>query len=236
MQFAGRDPAADLTAGHWLTSAVRPGSRLDALLPPVFAATARVFHPAAHYVGYDDVDVRWAEVARANGTTAHPLMQWSGITGSTDFYDEADQSPLWEGAPARGHLPVQVADVLVDVLARHTSTAGDCWFGTSDAHPVLRSPRPRLTVGPRAYWLVPGPITLACQNMAEEPSEQSVNLWWPADRAWCVLTDLELGSTYVGGSAACIADLLADHRLEAAPGPADQPVDDGADTVNPPPD
>lgn len=236
MQFAGREPEPDVTVGAWIAGAVRPGAGLAALMPPVFPATARVLHPAARYDGDDDVDVRWADVAAANGTTAHPQMTWGAITGSLDFYEEADQSPLWEGAPARGHLPEQVAEVLVDVLARHTGTPGDCWFGVWDAHPGLHAHQARLTVGPRSYWLVHGPVTLACQNMAPEPLDQSANLWWPADRAWCVLTDVELVSTYVGGSTACIAELLADPRLECLPATADQPVGDDADTVNPPPD
>ncbi len=236
MPFAGRDAEPDVTAGRWITDAVRIGSGLAALLPPVFPAVARIFHPAARYVGADDVDVRWAEVAAANGTTAHPLMQWGAITGSLDFYEEADQSPLWEGAPARGHLPVQVAAALVDVLGRHTGTPGDCWFGIWDGHPAVASDGPRLTAGGRAYWLVRGPVTLAGANMAPEPWEQSANLWWPADRAWCVLTDAELVSSYVGASVACVADLLADPRLETAPATAEQPLREGADTVNPPPD
>lgn len=236
MLLAGRPPESDVAAGRWVAEAVRPGEHLDALLPPAFPAVARLFHPAAHYVGAHDVDVRWADVAATNGTTAHPLMEWGGITGSLDFYDDADQSPLWEGAPARGHLPVQLAAVLVDVLARHTGTPADCWFGIADAHPALCCEGPRLAVGPRSYWLMRGSLPLAAVNMAPEPAEQSVNLWWPADRAWCVLTDVELVSTYVGGSAACIADLLGDPRLEATPATADQPVGDEADTVNPPPD
>ncbi len=72
--------------------------------------------------------------------------------------------------------------------------------------------------------------------MAVEPWEQSAGLWWPADRAWCVATDVELVSTYVVGSAACVADLLADPRLESAPATVTQPVGDDADQVNPPPE
>ena len=42
-------------------------------------------------------------------------------------------------------------------------------------------------------------------------------------------------TTYVGGSAACIAELLATDGLEAATVPADQRVTWDADTVNPRP-
>ncbi|MCO7220466.1 hypothetical protein [Klenkia sp. PcliD-1-E] len=236
MQFAGREPETDVSAGRWVADAVRPGLGVAGLLPPLFPAAARVFHPAAHYVGDDDVDVRWAEVAAANGTTAHPLMEWGGITGSLDFYEEADQSPVWEGAPARGHLPEQVAGPLAEVLARHTQTPDDCFFGVWDGFGFITAPQPRLTAGARSFWLVRGPVTLAAANMAAEPWEQGASLWWPADRAWCVATDVELVSTYLVGSAACVADVLGDPRLETAAASATQPVGDEADTVNPPPD
>ena len=74
----------------------------------------------------------------------------------------------------------------------------------------------------------------AAANLAAEPAEQSANLWWPADRAWCVATDIDLMTTYVGGSAACIAELLATAGLEAARRcRRDQRVTWDADTVNP---
>jgi hypothetical protein len=76
---------------------------------------------------------------------------------------------------------------------------------------------------------------MAATNFAPEPSEQSANLWWPEDRAWFVATDIDLMSTYVGGSAACVADLLAAEGLETAAVPADQPLGQDTDTVNPPP-
>ena len=47
--------------------------------------------------------------------------------------------------------------------------------------------------------------------------------------------DIDLMTTYVGGSAACIAELVATEGLEAFPVPIDQRVVWDADTVNPPP-
>src|SRR3712207_3800784 len=81
--------------------------------------------------------------------------------------------------------------------------------------------------------LVRGTVADAVRNLAPEPHEQSANLWWPADRAWLVVTDIDLRSTYVGGSAACIADLLATPGLEAAPATPHDRVN--ADPINPSP-
>jgi hypothetical protein len=237
--FAGRPVESDLSAAAWLAAALAPvpasGAVVASLVPPVFAAYARVFHPAVRYAGNDDVEVGWAVVAAANGTRAHPLMQWGSVTGSLEYFDNEDQAPLWHGAPARGHLPVPVAERLVAVLRRHTGTPGDCWFGVAESlgNPTATAPALHLPRG--AAWLVRGPLELAAANFADEPSDQSPSLWWPRDRAWCVATDPDLVSTYVAGSAACIADLLAAPRLEAAPAEPWQSVTGGADRINPPP-
>ncbi len=235
MAFAGRPVETDLGPAGWLARSVRPLTDhvVASLVPEVFPAYARVFHPATHYVGDDDVDVRWAEVAAANGTVAHPVMEWASITGSMDYFDEADQSPLWEGAPARGHLPSHVAGRMAAVLRRHTRTPEDCFLGVCADFGFLPAGTPTGVVSARRYAFLRGPVELASENMAEEPWEQSASLWWPADRAWFVATDIDLVTTYVGGSAACIADLLAEPGLETAAASPDQGVTWDADQINP---
>jgi hypothetical protein len=236
VQFAGRAVALDTSAGLWLAEATRSArpDTVASLVPARFEAVARVFHPAVRYVGDDDVEVPWAAVAAANATTPHPLMQWGSVTGAMDYFENDDQAPLWHGAPARGHLPVPVAERIVPVLARHTTTPDVCWFGVAVGGTIITDHRP-LELPAREYWLVNGPIELATANFAPEPSEQSANIWWPADRAWCVVTDIDLVSTYVGGSAACIGELLTTAGLEIAPAdPRDRTTWD-ADEVNPVP-
>ena len=221
MELAGRPVETDLSAARWLLDGWRPAGTVAGLVPPVFEAYARVFHPAVRYVGDDDVDVTWAEVADANGTLAHPLMQWPAITGGWEYLSEDSQPPTWDGAPAEGHLPVGVAAVLAAVLARHTGTPENCLFGRWHGFGYdLADPEhpPRLLLrGDHDVVLVRGAVADAVRNLAPEPHEQSANLWWPADQAWCVVTDIDLMSTYVGGSAACVAELLATPGLEAFP-------------------
>jgi hypothetical protein len=236
VQFAGRSVALDTSAGIWLAESAlsaKPDT-VAALVPASFPAMARVFHPAVRYVGDDDVEVPWASVAAANGRIAHPLMQWGSLTGSMEYFENDDQSPLWHGAPARGHLPSPVAERLVAVLTRWTTTADVCWFAVAQGGAVITD-HPTLSLPRCEYWVVNGPIELASANMAAEPFEQSANLWWPADRAWCVATDIDLVTSYVGGSAGCIAELLATPDLETAPAEPGQRVTWDADQVNPPP-
>jgi hypothetical protein len=236
VQFAGRSVALDTSAGIWLAESAlsaKPDT-VAALVPASFEAVARVFHPAVRYVGDDDVEVPWASVAAANGTTTHPLMQWGSVTGSMEYFENDDQSPLWHGAPARGHLPAPVAERLVQVLTRWTTTPDVCWFAVAEGGAVITD-HPTLGLPRCEYWLINGPIELAAANMAAEPFEQSANLWWPADRAWCVATDVDLVTTYVAGSADCIAELLAADGVEAARAEPGQRVTWDADQVNPPP-
>ncbi len=217
-------------AGRWIAEAVRraPSDTVAALLPADFPAHARVFHPAVRYDGDDDVHVRWDEVAAANGTTPHRLMQWPGITGSWEYLGEADQPGVWNDAPAEGHLAAHVAREVAAVLAGHTTSPGECWFGWDDGG-VADLPRLLL---PRAdLLLVRGTVEHAAENFAPEPQEQSAALWWPADRAWCVVTDPALTSTYVGAGVAAVDALLAS-RLEVAPALSGDPVTPDSDPVN----
>jgi hypothetical protein len=57
-------------------------------------------------------------------------------------------------------------------------------------------------------------------------------LWWPDDRAWCVATDIDLDTTYVGASRECVARLPAEPHLEVVPAQIDDGVGLGADTIN----
>jgi hypothetical protein len=238
VQFAGRPLETDVSPGAWLADALdgRPGGTLGGLVPPTFTAFARVLHPAVRYDGDDDVEVPWAAVAGFNGTAVHPLAQWPSLTGAWDYVSADSQPPIWDQPPAEGHLPAATAERMIAVLRGHTDAAGDCWFGVWHGWGSIRASGPTLVLPGREHWLLRGPIELAAQNMAEEPAEQGVSLWWPADRAWCVATDIDLMSTYVGGSRTCVDELLAADGLEVLPATPDDRAGFDSDTVNPPPE
>jgi hypothetical protein len=229
VELGGLPVEPDVSLGVWISSSRRRGTRgtVGSLVPEDFEAYARVLHPAVRYAGDDDVEVRWAEVAAHNGTVVGPLVQWNALTPRP----VDSQPPVWDDGPSEGHLPVAVAARLSAVLARHTATPEDCLFGRWDGFGYdLKTPDvpPRLLLrGGSDVVLVRGTVADAVRNLAPEPWEQSANLWWPTDRAWCVVTDLDLRSTYVGGSAACIAELLATPGLEAFPAGTGDPVSVG---------
>jgi hypothetical protein len=53
-------------------------------------------------------------------------------------------------------------------------------------------------------------------SLSVAPGWQSPNLWWPDDQAWCVGTEIDLMSTYVGGSRGCVRAIVEHRQLEAA--------------------
>ena len=192
---------------------------VGSVVPPVFGAYARVFHPAQ----LGEWDVRWADIALVNGRAAHARMQFENLT-DVPWDVDGEQPGLWDRKPRVGVLPAPPVAVLVDVLRRHTTTPNDCtfavwegWGGAVPSGSVLRLPG-------RAYVLSDGPV---------DAVPEKANLWWPADRAWCVATEIDFDSTYVGGSAQCIADLVADRRIEAMATAADDPIGAAADDLNP---
>src|SRR5262249_60683685 len=79
---------------------------------------------------------------------------------------------------------------------------------------------PRVRLPNRDYLLYRGPAEaiVAPANLAGTRG-QCANLCWPADRAWCVASEIDLMWTYVGGPRGLIDAVLADNRTQALPAP-----------------
>jgi hypothetical protein len=92
---------------------------------------------------------------------------------------------------------------------------------------------PQFRLPDREFRLFAGPLE-ALEGLYDE-LEVSPNLWWPDDRTWCVGTDIDLMTTYVGASIACVAALAEDEGLEVLAVSDDQSVTWEADTINPQP-
>jgi hypothetical protein len=86
----------------------------------------------------------------------------------------------------------------------------------------------------RPMYVVAGSIEDAAQPFGIPG--RTANLWWAGDRRWCVATDVDLMTTYVGGSTRCTEAIVTTDALEAFPVPSDQRVTWDADTINPLPD
>jgi hypothetical protein len=102
---------------------------------------------------------------------------------------------------------------------------------------VLRLPR--LQLPNRGYLLFRGPLAAALRMGHQITDDwftpQSPSLLWPADRSWCLATEVDFDSTLVGGSVELAEALLAAPALEAWPVPPDGDLTVDGDLVNPRP-
>lgn len=192
-----------------------------AVCAPGFDAYARILHPAL--LGADPV--RWDRVGAVYGRSVSAGTRWHELIGAQDSMlyrnDDTPAVPgVWDEHPHEGPTPADVARTLISVLSRHTRTPDHCWYGLWEGYghydwdglPVFRTPG-------RDEILLAGPLDDADSPAlsTDEAFVEIPDLWWPQDHAWCVGGDVDLVSTYIGGSAACIADLLAAPNLEAYP-------------------
>jgi hypothetical protein len=227
-------PATSAAPAAWVIDGVRNFDyTVGSVVPVGFEAYARVFHPAGRRDGRELVDVRWADVARDYGRVMHPAAEWGSLTGTWSSTDP-NRHRIWDEAPSTGQPPTRLLHTLAEALVPHTQTPDDCsfavWAGWGGGIEERLATAARFSLPQRPMLLLSGPLTAAdtVEQWGEPP-----NIWWPEDRAWCVSSEIDLMSTYVGGSASCIAALLADERLEALPASVDQLVTWNADTINP---
>ena len=196
-------------------------------------------------MGWEDVTLT-RDVTPAGWITErlHPFAQDVGSVVPTGFTAYAR---ITNGQSRNGVLGHDQAGAVAGTLSKHTSRPDVCWFclwdGYGFLHPggtasfvfarppfarirrgfrrlQLRWSRPRVShlrdwprvrLPYRDYLLFRGSIAQAVAW------QDGPNLWWPDDRAWCVASEIDLVHTYVGGSKALIADLIAHPGLHATP-------------------
>lgn len=162
-------------------------------------------------------------------------MQFPALTGHHRFLTQG-QPGLYDYPPREGSLAEEIVPELVTVLARHTRTPNDCWFavwnGFGDTRDDIRK-APVFDFPTRGYFLLRGPIGAAGEQVLNSPW-QTANIWWPDDRAWCVATEIDLNTTYIGCSLDCCRDILGS-SLEALQIDPSTLVAWDSDQINPKP-
>ena len=246
--------AGDVTPAGWLVE--RLGGAFGAVtrtVPGGFPAYARILHPAC---GADAQPVTWAEVAAFTGHRTHALVQWRALVGLPDRGNISDV--LWPDAPPeQGNLEIEPLAALCDLLSHHTTTPDEIFFclwrgwaqlqgspavarlGSGEAVPPALTDderRVRQVILPgREYYLMHGPLS-ATVDLARYRAgwrSQSPNLFWPADHAWCVASEIDFDSTLLGGSVNLINVVLQSPALEAWPIQPDDSLAADADLINP---
>jgi hypothetical protein len=243
--------SSDVDQAGWIAQRLAPREdeyAITIVVPARFEAYARVLHPAETP---DDGDrlVRWADVAAWSGMPLRKDAQFHSI--ALPPAAPGGPPPYSSQGPQAGSLYMPDAEVLAAVLRDRTATPQDCWFCVwagfgwdttwtqaltdTGRPPEIQQPRepvpgpvragPRVHLPDRDYFLYQGPaqadVTLAS---LDGTWGQCPNIWWPAGRAWCVASEIDLPWTYVGGPRGLIDAILADDRIETPPATPDDPV------------
>ncbi|MCP2340144.1 hypothetical protein [Actinomadura rupiterrae] len=212
----------EVTAASWVVGAMGEfGSGVRGVMPAIFEAYARILHPA---LSPGERPVRWAEIGRDVGREVRAQTRFGELV-------EGTFSALWDEWPRVGEFPADQLPALTGLLSRFTGTPDRCWFCLWDGwdwipEEALAS-APRVRLPHRDYLLYEGPVDAAAefgQRGEDYFFPQSPNLFWPDDRAWCAATEIDLDSTYVGGTVELVEALLDDRRFEVLPAVPDDPL------------
>ena len=185
------------------------GEDVTSFVAEDFEAYAMFPHRLRSQRAPDAAGPRWRALAETAGIDLRDERAMDALRKSLqdDYYVYA------------GSLDRDEITVLLDHLTPATTTPDTCFFAVWDGFgdcQVRAHADPTLSLPGRDYHVFRGPIVGACTSHDATPwSMRSANLWWPADRAWLVASEIDLYHTYVGGSRACIDALLAEPRIEA---------------------
>jgi hypothetical protein len=240
------------------------GVRVGEIVPTGFEAYARILHPASRRFGDRYEPVTWSELARMRGKTIHPEVQLKALLGDEfrhsppwgelpeeDSIPEGLRAPLvdilrsftrtpdrcwfciWEGYGIwfGGHDMKMYSDM--SGSARRAQRREAIRRAKREAAALEQIPKVSIMSGMRRCLVFNGPID-AVPGLTIGGWSHTPNWWWPDDRAWVVVSELDAPSTYVGGAAALAQAILNEPELEAVPSHPDHRFDWLGDRINAP--
>ncbi|WP_343577788.1 hypothetical protein [Mycobacterium sp.] len=164
---------------------------------------------------------------------AHPAMEWGSLLGTWNA--ASYHGKLHDQDPSQGELPAATVTELSAILKQFTSTTSVLYALWTGYGGVEVKNAEIMELPERPMYVIEGSIDDATNPFGLK-RPQSANLWWPSDQKWCVASEVDLLTTYVGGSTDCIQAILDSKDLEAMPVKSDQRITWDADSVNPAPD
>ena len=262
MAFEGLELVNDVLVGAWIGPRLRGfGGRVNQVVPDGFAAYARVLHPAEDEHGqpvpWAEVCRRTGRTAHSlmqwTSITDSESPVWDTMTPPR--VGNAPPAVLAAILDVLGRFTPSPLDCYLALWEGWGWLHPGAWSfltATSDAGgPATPSPTPLepaglpaevlggqlLNLPGRRYVLFHGPLQAALR-MGHQITPgwfdpQSPSLLWPADRSWCLATEVDFDSTLIGASPDLVGALLQSPLLEAWPV---QPTDDltiAGDTINP---
>ena len=222
----------DAAQAQWVVDGLDQTPRVSGFVPKGFERHARILHPGWRIEKGARTPVRWADLAKRSGHPFHRLSHWSELSGMPLIDKPVIDLIIAAGGvvidrPDEGRLPEAVAKPLRKVLVQHVLPGESCWFGvwTGFASEYKSEIPVTLTIdtGFREWDLFKGPID-ALGFQFFQRVDPTANIVWPDRRTWFVSTDIDLETTYVGGSAELIGELLGAQGLEAVEAYPDDPV------------
>ena len=203
--------------------------------------------------------IPWAEVAETDvpvvygyalyterGVTRSRSTQYRRLENDGWVLDELASNVLpvglrpgdaWIAGPREGTLEPDLARVVQRLLARQTADSGPCWFGVWEGFAYLTPAQlaaPALAAPGRRWHLFRAPLDHLERSFADGWIEhQTANLAWPADRSWCLATEIDTEATYVAGSNELISAILDEPGLEAVPALLDETLANLRDVLTP---
>ncbi len=205
----------------WLVDGLHWGPfDVGTFIPDTFACYARVLHPVQQHAEGRAAPVRWTDVAHANNWSMSDVMQWMG--GVVRDYGPNRAGLDAFGTAASRELPDALCQRLAGILGRYTTTPNRVFAAIWNGYGNNGCPADHIgqlsLPWAREYYVYERAITSVQLRLGPgRLGLQSPNLWWPADQAWCVATEIDFCWTYVGGSEECIAAIRHDAALETLP-------------------
>jgi hypothetical protein len=244
--------AHDVAVADWILETLEPwshdGVRLASFMPDGFESHARVLHPFLDARATPPAWRSWQEVGTEHGIPLRSDVTAAEVSAIGRPY--LGRLPEDGKLPERvcGHLVAMLArNTATPKICWFCVWSGWGILGSS-SHEVLVAGRrsrkelrrqraaaddeagimrsiPKVAGPGRDYLLFNGPIEAACSFEPIKGRFVSPSLWWPEDRAWIVVTEIDGHSSYVGGSRRTIDEIVRSPDLEAIEVTRDVPID-----------
>ena len=201
------------------------GLRVACFVPRSLPAVCRLLHPWEDHVGQP---VRWQDVVEV-ADVANRAELGRRVAGAIYGKEKpVETDPLSE--PHEGQLDRHTALALVDTLADATTTPDDVffaiWHGWGDIPPARFPGAAHLDTPSRGHFLLRGPLegALASVSASFAGTRPVSGIWWPADRAWFVHSEIDFHWTFIAGPETLLHELERHRRLEVVTTTHDAPA------------
>jgi hypothetical protein len=235
----------DVSVSDWIVSTLEPwsreGVRLNSFMPAGFQTHARVLHPFREWDGVSVTWRRWRDVGAERELVIGPETTAEEVAGVSS----PEGGPLPEEGQLPDPTCRSLVGILTVETRTPETCWFALWngwgiLGGSSAlspHPgptwnerrrqrvakrkeneildaIPKITEPHQNTG-RSYLLFRGPIDAACSFEPMKGHFVRPSLWWPEDRAWAAVTEIDGYSTYVGGDRRTVDAILGSQELEA---------------------